>query len=204
MSRRLGVAALALLLLALLALAITGGLRDALVVPLLYLLWLAGVLLGSIPQAIVWGAFVALAAVAAWRSLATPPRRRPVPPTQPGTARAAVAEWASLAAAAEREHYARWLLAARLAQLAVALLAADEPAPWQYLESERVAMPAPVREYLRAGRRSYQQPPRRLWPLAPRPATPPDPLDLHPAVALAFFEQSLHTTIGASYEPGRE
>ena len=58
---------------ALLALAATGGLREALVVPLLYMIWLVGVLFQSIPQAIVWGGLVAVALLAAWRSLAQPP-----------------------------------------------------------------------------------------------------------------------------------
>lgn len=204
MSRRFGLLLLALPLLLLLVLAATGGLREALVLPLLYLFWLMGVLFQSLPQVLVWGAFVAVAAVAGWRSLARPRAGLPRLAAPAGPGRAVIAEWAGLVANAPANHYARWLLASRLAQLAVALLAGEEASPWQYLEGASLAMPDDVRSYLRAGRQSYQPPaPRRLWARASRVAQP-DPLELDPVIVIDFFEQSLHKTIGAAYEPGRD
>ena len=61
MSERLPVIGLALLLIGLLALIISGTFGEVVVVPLLFLWWAMQVLYQSIPQALLWGVFVVIA-----------------------------------------------------------------------------------------------------------------------------------------------
>ena len=72
MSDRLALTSLILLLLGLLALIITGTVREVIVIPLLLLVWLARLIYESIPQVALWGVFLAIAALVAWKSLAAP------------------------------------------------------------------------------------------------------------------------------------
>jgi hypothetical protein len=193
MSNRLTLFGLVLLLIGLLALVASGLVRETLIVPLLFLLWLADLVLQSIPQAALWLLFLLLALPLLWRSLDRPrPIRFRTPPAS--TPRAPVAAWADLFGRAERDHYGRWLLAQRLSQLAFTLLASPEQRgvsnPWRVLQDQTLEVPAEIRAYLRAGARSYQAPAvRRGWRADPSVAASPDPLDLDPKVVLSFLER---------------
>ena len=70
MSNRLLLAGLVLL--ALMALLIRGFVREIIVVPLLYGLWIAGLILQSAPQVLLWSLFILVALIAASRSLIAP------------------------------------------------------------------------------------------------------------------------------------
>jgi hypothetical protein len=200
MSDRLALPALALLLLGLLALIFTGLIQDVLVVPLLYLLWLMRVLIESIPQVVLWVGFLAIVAMVAWRSLPLAPQVQPLRAQAPNPP-APVETWAGMFERAERDHYARWLLAQRLGQLALELLAHQDQRPvahpWHYLQDESLGMPPAIQAYLRAGMRMYQPPRRmrRLWPLVAQEAAG-DPLDLDPEVAVRFLENRQNSTTG--------
>src|SRR5262245_52162127 len=113
MNDRLALVSLALLLVGLLALIVTGAVREVIVIPLLALLWLLGLLLDSIPQLAWWFGLVAIAAIVAWRSLATPPVAQAAPRAAP-IMPAPVASWAGMFERAAGDRYARWLLAQRL------------------------------------------------------------------------------------------
>ncbi|HWQ12370.1 MAG TPA: hypothetical protein VNL77_06195 [Roseiflexaceae bacterium] len=150
---------LGLLLAVLIAAAVRGAVRDAVVAPLLLLLWGASLLLGSLPQALLWGLLVLLAAVLAVRSLSglrVPALRRRTVPGPAGR----TAAWLRLVQLTGRDEYARWRLAQRLAQLAVELLAEREGLPPQQarrrLEDPSLDAPPAVRAYLRAGLVAYQ------------------------------------------------
>jgi hypothetical protein len=67
--QRLPVIALAFVLAALLALIATGAIVDVVVTPLLFLWWVARVLYEALPQALLWGAFVAIAVLLVAKSL---------------------------------------------------------------------------------------------------------------------------------------
>jgi hypothetical protein len=197
MNDRLALASLALLLLGLLALIVSGAVREVIVVPLLFLLWLARLVYEAIPQLALWGVSLVIAALVAWRSLATPRVALPEPPIAPSQ-RAPVATWARMFRRAANDRYARWLLAQRLGQLALELLASqDERAArgrWQYLHDDTRDIPPAVRAYLQAGTRMYRPPPafwRRWWPWGERVESRADPLDLDPAEVVRFLDERL-------------
>ncbi len=182
-----------------LALSITGAVREAVVVPLLYLWFVAGVLLTSIPQSLLWGGFLVVALVAALRSMAPPQRPRYATPPPATPASTTLYSWAGLLERAATDRYARFLLSQRMGELAMNLLATPEqtqgqPA-WQFLESESLGMPADVRDFLRAGRRNFVPPARFawLWQWLGRAPTTPDALDIDPERVVHFFERQLHT-----------
>jgi hypothetical protein len=200
MSNRLALPALALLLAGLLALIFTGIVQDVLVVPLLYLLWLMRVLIESIPQIAIWAGFLAIVAIVAWKSLPMA-RQVPAPRARAPGPLSPVETWAEMFERAERDHYARWLLAQRLGQLALERLVHQDQRPvshpWHYLQDESLGMPPAIQAYLRAGMRMYQPPRRmrRLWPPGAQEAAG-DPLDLDPEVAVRFLENRLNSTTG--------
>ncbi|KPV48439.1 hypothetical protein SE17_38065, partial [Kouleothrix aurantiaca] len=84
-----------------LALTIIGAVREAVVVPLLYLWFVAGVLLSSVPQYVLWGGFVLVALVAALRSMAPPQRPRYASPPPATPASTTLYSWAGLLERAE-------------------------------------------------------------------------------------------------------
>jgi hypothetical protein len=195
MNQRLALPGLILLLIGVLALALSGGVRELVVIPLLYLLWLMRVLFESLPQAVVWVGFLALMAIVAWRSLARP---SPAPQLrQPAsTNRAPVAAWAALFERATQDDYARQRLAQRLGQLAFESL--DEQAQpsarslWQYLNDEAADIPPDVRAYFQAGVRLQRPLPHfweRWWSRFAAQTPRADALDLDPERAVRFLEQ---------------
>jgi hypothetical protein len=204
MSNRLALLGLILLLIGLLALIISGAVREVVVIPLLFLLWLMRVLYESIPQVVLWVGFLAIAAIVAWKSLAAP---RATPPGLALTpiVRAPVAAWAGMFQRAANDRYARWLLAQRMGQLALELLASQEQRAargvWQYLHDESLDIPLAVRSYLQAGTRMYRPAPplwRRWRAWIARQVPHPDPLDLDPEEIIQFFEHQVNSTIGES------
>lgn len=202
MNDRLALVGFALLLVGLLALIVTGAVREVIVIPLLALLWLLGLLLDSIPQVVFWFGFLAIAALAAWRSLATPgvelaaPRVAPIVP-------APVASWAGMFERAAGDRYARWLLAQRLGQFALELLASQEQdetrGVWHYLHDESRDIPPAVRAFLLAGARMYRPLPtvwQRWWPWGARAEMRADPLDLDLNEVVRFLDERLSGATG--------
>ena len=202
MNDRLALASLVLLLLGLLALIISGAVREVIVIPLLLLLWLARLIYESIPQVALWGVFLAIAALVAWRSLAAPRAAIPDPPIAP-LHRAPVANWTGMFRRAANDRYARWLLAQRLGQLTLELLASQEQRAtrgvWQYLHDESRDIPPAVRAYLQAGMRLYRPAPpfwRRWWPWGANLEARADPLDLDPAEVVRFLDERVFRSTG--------
>jgi hypothetical protein len=202
MNDRLALLSLVLLLVGLLALIVTGAVREAIVIPLLALLWLLRLLYESIPQAILWFGFLLIAALAAWKSLATPrlalaaPQDAPIVPTP-------VASWAGMFERAATDRYARWLLAQRLGQFALELLASQEQdetrGVWHYLKDDSRDIPPAVRAFLLAGTRMYRPLPtiwQRWWPWGVRVETRADPLELDLNEVVRFLDERLSGATG--------
>jgi hypothetical protein len=197
MSNRLALPALLALLVVILALILSGLVREMVAIPLLYLLWLMRVIFESIPQVVLWVGFLALAALVAWNSLVGP--RAPPLVRQPApVSRAPVAAWAMLFARTTRDDYARQLLAQRLGQLAFDLLASQGQPPaqslWQYLNDMSQDIPPDVRAYFQAGVRMQRSLPRfwwRWWAHAARQEPRADPLDLDPEHVVRFLEERM-------------
>jgi len=192
---------LALLLVGVLALAITGYMRDLIIIPLLYFFWGARLLYESIPQTAVWGCFLVIAVLVVARSLprlpaaATPQSPAPAPQER-------LAPWARLLRQSERDGLARWRLAQRLGILAQDVLAYHEQDTPQRIrrrvEDGSQPIPPDIRAYLRAGMTAYQptrRSRRRLLPLARlglrREAAPADPLGLDPEQVVRLLEETL-------------
>jgi hypothetical protein len=202
MNDRLALFSLALLLVGLLALIATGAVREVIVIPLLALLWLLGLLYASIPQVVLWFAFLALAALVAWKSLATPREWLPAPRVAP-TLYTPVASWAGMFERAAADRYARWLLSQRLGQFTLELLASQEQdetrGVWHYLQDETRDIPPAVRAFLLAGTRGYRPLPtfwQRWWPWNDRGETGADPLDLELNEVVRFLDERLSGATG--------
>jgi hypothetical protein len=202
MNDRLALVSLTLLLLGLLALIVTGAVRDVIIIPLLALLWLLQVIYESIPEMALWVGFLAITAVVAWTSLAMPRTALPEQQVAP-TSRAPVATWTAMFQRAADERYARWLLAQRLGQLGLELLNIQGQyaarGMWQYLRDESQDIPPAVRAYLQAGAQMYRPVAVvwwRWWPWGDRMKSRPDPLDLDPGEVVRFLDERLSRSIG--------
>jgi hypothetical protein len=167
MRQRLPAIGLALLLAGLLFLIASGAFEETVIVPLLFLWWAAQVLYASLPEALVWGAFVMIAVLVIARSI--PWQRSPLPIVEAQTgARGRVANWSRWLRESSRDNHGRWRLAQRLSQLAVEALALREQCSPQEvgrrLEDGSLDLPPDLRAYLRAGLSLYAPRPqlRRL------------------------------------------
>src|SRR3954471_1932729 len=117
MSERTPAIVLALLLIGLVAMVISGTFGEVVVVPLLFLWWAMQVLYQSIPQALLWGAFVLIAVLLVAKNF--PSSSAPLPPTTPQSAAIGrVADWSRWLHDSRRNEHSRWRLAQRLALLA--------------------------------------------------------------------------------------
>ncbi|MBS1253445.1 MAG: hypothetical protein MAG451_02494 [Anaerolineales bacterium] len=155
MRRRLLVASLASLIVAGLGWYLREFVRETVVVPLLYASWIAQLVVGMLPQALVWAIFLVIAVYVAVRSLRgrrAPAREELGPETrQEGP----VARWSRQIELATRGSYSRWRLAHQLGHLSVEALAyrgqlASEQVQEQ-LKKGKLELPPEVRVYLQAG-----------------------------------------------------
>jgi hypothetical protein len=155
MRRRLVLLGLVLLMAAPLVLVLRDFAREAIVVPLLYVLWLGRLLFRSIPQPLLWSLFLTLALLVVARSLGgrEGPARgmREAQAESPGRVRV----WARRIQLADRGDYSRWRLAHYLRTLILDVLAHRERlTPEQLrrrLETGEVHAPPAVQAYLQAG-----------------------------------------------------
>jgi hypothetical protein len=158
------------------ALGIRGLLEDALITPLLYAIWGAIRIVESIPQGMLWIAFVLAATVVALVSI-WGGRRGEVRRDTDTALRGRVYEWLRLMALAQRHEYSRWRMAQRLMLLLAETIAARERIELrvarQRIASGAIDTPEHVAAFLRAGADSYQPRHRTLlqWDT-------PSPLDV--------------------------
>jgi hypothetical protein len=155
MRRRLLLLGLTLLLAAPLVLVLRDFAREAIVVPLLYVLWLGRLLFQSIPQPLLWSLFLTLVLFVAVRSLVK--RRgsvgemREPEAESPGRVRV----WARRIQLAARGDYSRWRLAHYVRKLILDVLAHRERLTPEQLKRRlgtgEVHAPLAVQAYLRAG-----------------------------------------------------
>ncbi|MCS6938216.1 MAG: hypothetical protein RMJ55_05480 [Roseiflexaceae bacterium] len=164
------------------ALAIRGLLEDALIKPLLYTIWGAIRIVESIPQGVIWLAFVMAASVitlvSVWGG-----RQREVRRDADDVPRGRVYEWLRLVTLAQRHEYSRWRMAQRLMVLLAETIAARERIELriarQRIASGAIDAPQQVVAFLRAGADSYR--PRHRALLQRGEASPLD-VDLNQVV----------------------
>jgi len=201
MRERLVALGLALLLAGLVAMIVTGAIDDVVIVPLLFLWWAARVLYESLPQALLWGVFVAIAVLLLAKSLSW--NDAPSPAVEPGlTSVGRVSDWSRFLRESRRDEHARWRMAQRLSQLAVAMLAFREQCPAheisRRLDNGSLDIAPQLRAYLRAGSLPYAPAPRkrrRFGQPAPDPART-GPLAIDPQQMIEYLEDTLQHTIG--------
>jgi hypothetical protein len=181
-----------------LGLALQGVARQAIVLPILYLAWLAELIFRSIPGWLWWVWFLIIVAVIALRSLrgrarnAGPRRTQRLPVDGPARA------WAIRVHTAKQGEYFRWRLAHDLAELALQYTAyRDHRGLAKYDRGEYIQTlnaPPDVLAYLQAGLKAPPWQPlnrlsrvTRFW----RPTKDDSPLALDPAKAVQFLERQL-------------
>ncbi len=197
MRKRLLLAGLALLPVVVMALVIDDFVREVIVIPLLYLFWIARLLFKSIPQLVLWAGFIIVALIMAGKSLS---KRKPLlkPRSMEVEQYGRVEDWARLIDRRDQGDYSKWRLAHRLGVLALETLAYQEELSMKqtrrHLESGKLDVPPQVWAFLRAGMTSYNPftMPKRRFQLGAR-ATP---LDLDPEQAIQFLEDVLNRQRG--------
>jgi hypothetical protein len=147
------------------ALGIRGLLEDALITPLLYLIWGAIRIVESIPQGVIWITFVLAASVVALVSIWSA-RREEVRRNIDDIPRGRVYEWLRLALLAQQHDYSRWRMAQRLMLLLAETIAARERIDLrvarQRIASDTLDAPQHVVAFLRTGLDSYRPRQRTL------------------------------------------
>lgn len=189
-----------LLLAILLGLALQGVARASLVMPLLYLAWLADLVFRSVPGWLWWAWFLIVALVIAGRSLRVRPRPEPVERPERRLTAGVIRAWMGRLQSGEQGAYFRWRLARDLAELALQLLAYREGsgvAPRERSQAlEQLAAPPEIAAYLQAGLTAPPWQPHdlrsrlaRLWRSLPGDAS----LEVEPATIAQFFERQLES-----------
>lgn len=181
--RRITLALVLVAVVEIVALGIRGLLGDTLISPLLYAIWGAVRIFESVPQGVVWLAFVLAMAIVAiaslWAEGEDAIRRR-----MDSAPRGRVFDWLRLVMLAQRHEYSRWRLAQRLALLLAETMAERDRVELrvarQQLATSEIDAPPQVAAFLRAGLEGYRQPQR---PFARRRRPSPLDADLEQVVA---------------------
>jgi hypothetical protein len=166
-----------------------------LIMPFLFTVWIGQILLATIPQAIVWGIFIALALLVAARTLLI---RRPSPSSavrsQPPP-EGRIEHWAGLIERSKQEAYYRWQLAQPLQALMVDVLAhRQRSTPRQIkdqLAANRLDLPPEIQAYLQASKTSFSHLLTDRSRFRPGSGSTPTPLDLAPEKIIQFLEDQL-------------
>jgi len=189
--KRLLVMALLLLPLAILTLLFKEIARTIIVQPVMYLLWLVGLLWRSIPQVILWIILVVVVLRVAVGSLLArrrrrEERRRALGPEHWGRARI----WTRWVELAEQGGYYQRRLSRYLADLTLDALAQREHMPRDLVEEElsagRLDVPTPIRTFLLAV--LNEPPPGRIAWLKRLFQTQPTTLRIKPQEILDYLE----------------
>lgn len=168
--------------------------REVVVIPLLYLVWIARVLFDAFPQANLWMLFLGLIGLILFLSLMDRRRSRALPPSPASPPPGRVEGWETLLRRAEQDEYFKWRLAQQLQRLTLMTLAHQRGQSFgearQDLRHGRLALPSRLLAYFQAS----------LLPLGYLPKQrqgffstklPPTPLDLDPQTVVQFIE-TLH------------
>lgn len=165
-----------------------------LLVPLLYLLWLGGRLIETIPQAGIWALFLFVALIiAAGSLLKRQPAQAKIRRAEP-VHQERIEGWIKLIHETKQETYYKWQLAQRLQELTLDALAHDERLTRkqirQRLQANQLDLPPEIEAYLQASMTSFSHfvAPEQRFIKSKRQASP---LDLEPERLIQFLEESL-------------
>lgn len=171
-----------------------GLMRENIVAPLAYLVWVGHLIFLSIPQAGIWVVFILITLIIALRSLI---KKQKLPPPAPRPVKGRVkriASWAKIIRQKDEDYYYRWQLAQQLQKLTVDALAIVERVECgeirRRLEHGAIADMSPqILAYLQAGVTSFAY----LADKKPRFGfvKPASPLDLDPALVIQYLEDKV-------------
>jgi hypothetical protein len=194
MKRRLLSLLVILALAGLLTLVIGDWLRQVIVIPLLYVVWIGRLIFESISQLVIWVLFLLILLPLALKSLfkEKPPAAAVQPPEMLPSKR--IGDWLYLLRQAHKDIYYRWQLAQQVQKLTVSALAqAERISPRlarQRLAEGDLDMPPELQAYLQAGVISFAHVVTPKARLRPWQQSKPSPLDLDPARAIKFLEDN--------------
>lgn len=156
MTKRLWLLVLVVLLAVPLVFLLRDYVRDVLLVELLRILWVGQIIFESLPQPVVWGLFVVIVLLVAFRSLVVIQRFVPGEPDVPAEHAGQVRALAARIRHAKHGRYYSWHLARHLAKLIVEVLAYHQGLPtaqirWR-VRSGTLDAPEEIRAYLEIGR----------------------------------------------------
>jgi hypothetical protein len=184
-----------ILLAGLLTLVLGDWLREAMVTPLLYTIWVGRLIFDSIPQAAIWGLFLLFSLLLAAKSLlkTRPPASKVIIPEPPSAQR--IGFWLNSLRRVEQDIYYRWQLAQHLHKLAIDTLANDQrispKEARQRLAQGALNLPPDMQAYLQAGMTSFSYfsvNKRRFWL---KKESAPASLTLDPARLIAYLEDKI-------------
>jgi hypothetical protein len=173
--------------------------REVIVIPFLYLLWIGRFLFEAVPQIVLWAAFSMILMLIMLMSFIGKRRPQLQRYKQTVTPQGRIDPWLELIQKAERDAYFKWRLAQGLQRLTLDMLAHQADLPLkqvrQQLKEGQLGLPPEVQAYFQASLKSlgYLSAPRRLF----SSKTERSPLDLDPARVI----QSLKDLTSESVNP---
>jgi hypothetical protein len=164
--------------------------REVIVIPLLYLLWIGRFLFEAIPQEVIWAGLSIFLMLIMIVSLLGKSKSKLRLLTKSAPDQGRIESWLDLIQKAERDAYFKWRLAQGLQRLTLDTIAhqADQSLKEtrQQLKQGELAMPPEIQAYFQASLKSlgYLSTPKRL--LSSKAVI--SPLDLDPARIAQFIE----------------
>lgn len=164
--------------------------REAVVIPLLYLIWIARFFLSAVPHSALWSCYVVFLLLVMGLSLVTGRRKKRTLLQPDPDNRGRLENLADLIRQAEQDDYFKWRLAQQLQKLSLEMIAfqtgQSTDAVRQQLRQGTLAVPAELQRYFAAGLKPLGSvvAPRSRFSTR-RTATA---LDLDPAQVVQFLE----------------
>jgi len=164
-----------------------------LIMPFLFIVWVGQLLFETIPQAIIWGLFVAIALLIAGCSLFKRSALSPTAPRLQPPPEGRIESWARLIEQSKQETYYRWQLAQPLQELAIDVLAYRQRSTPRQIKQQLVGnpldLPPEIQAYLQASMTSFSHllADRSRF----RPGSAPTPLDLALEEIVQYLEDQL-------------
>lgn len=170
--------------------------REIIIIPLLYIFWLARFFFHAIPQSVLWGIFLGIFIIIISFSLLGKRRARLAGPRMTEARQGRIEGWVSLIDKARHDDYFKWRLAHRLQKLTLNAIAGNSGQTLkqtrQQLRRGELDIPPELQVYFEASLRSFGHliTPKRF---SRRKATP-SALNLDPIEVVRFLEGLDHET----------
>lgn len=179
--------------------------REAVVIPLLYLVWIGRFVLSAIPYTVLWGCYVALLLLIMGVSLLAKRQKKRKPSQPQPDHEDRVAGLAKLIEQAEQDDYFKWRLAQQLQKLSLDTMAYHSGQPIgeirQQLRQGTLDIPPELQAYFEAGLKPLGSvvTPQKLFATKHSPTA----LDLDPVEVAQFLESFYKTQSDHSHEKSR-